>query len=141
MMNEPLSAIMTDNPITVSPLDKLSKVKDILANARFHHVPVIKDKILVGIISSYDIFHIDAANFEKVLVEDVMVKKIVTLEPHEKIGAAAQVFLRHLFHGLPIVNDKKELVGIVTTHDVLRYMFDKEYPGDPLEKIFRGEGK
>jgi CBS domain-containing protein len=63
-----------------------------------------------------------------------MTEKVVTLNPHESVGAAAMIFLKHLFHGLPIVNDEKQLVGIVTTHDILKYEFLKEYPNDVFVK-------
>lgn len=141
MMNEPVSAIMTRQVVTVSPDDKLSLVHEILVSKRFHHLPVVKgpEKKLVGIITSYDLMKIDipVTEYGNAIVRDVMTKKVATLEAHEKIGAAAQVFLRHLFHGLPIVNENKELVGIVTTHDILKYEYDKEYPNDPFELHFR----
>ena len=57
-----------------------------------------------------------------------MTTKVATLGPTELIGAAAQVFLEHLFHGLPIVDEDHNLVGIVTTHDILKYQFYKAYP-------------
>ncbi|MFZ2898911.1 MAG: CBS domain-containing protein [Saprospiraceae bacterium] len=141
MMNEPISAIMTTKVVTVNPEDKLTVVKDILFNKRFHHIPVVKGSKnkLVGIISSHDIFKLDAKfeDYDKLTVQDVMTKKIATLRPEEKIGAAAQVFLRHLFHGLPIVNDELELLGIITTHDILKYNYDKEYPNDEFEIEWR----
>ena len=61
-----------------------------------------------------------------------MTKKVATLYANEKIGAAAQVFLENLFHGLPIVDENDNLIGIVTTHDVLKYEFLKEYPNHEL---------
>ena len=141
MMNESVSSIMTTKVITVHPEDKLTVVKDILFNKRIHHIPVVKGpkNKLVGIITSYDIFKLDRGfdEYDSILVQDVMTKKTATLHPHEKIGAAAQVFLRHLFHGLPIVNDELELLGIVTTHDVLKYNFDREYPNDEFEIQWR----
>ncbi|MCB9285343.1 MAG: CBS domain-containing protein [Lewinellaceae bacterium] len=141
MMNEPISTIMITKVVTVSPDDKLTVVKDILFNKRFHHIPVVKGpkNRLVGIITSYDIFKLNRKfeDYDSIKVQEVMTRKIATLRPEEKIGAAAQIFLRHLFHGMPIVNDDLELVGIITTHDILRYNFDKEYPDDEFEMIWR----
>jgi acetoin utilization protein AcuB len=141
MMNEPISTIMTSKVVTVSPDDKLTVVKDILFNKRFHHIPVVKgpNNRLVGIITSYDIFKLDRRfdEYDAIKVSDIMTKKTATLRPNEKIGAAAQIFLRHLFHGLPIVNDDLELLGIVTTHDILKYNYDREYPNDEFEIEWR----
>jgi len=132
---------MTRKVVTVSPSDKLTTVKNILFDQRFHHIPVVKNEKLVGIITSCDMMKLNLKieDYENIAVEEVMTKKIVTLEANEKIGAAAQIFLRHLFHGLPIVNGEGDLQGIVTTHDIMRYVFDKEYPNDELERIYRAE--
>ncbi|MEZ4948020.1 MAG: CBS domain-containing protein [Saprospiraceae bacterium] len=139
MMNEPLSTIMTTNVITVAPNDSLSKVKEILFDKRFHHIPVVDNSVLVGIVTTYDLVKLNKTfdEYNNMKVSDIMTTNIVTLEPQEKIGAAAQIFLRHLFHGLPIIDDNKVLKGIVTTHDIMKYQFDKEYPDDELEKVYR----
>lgn len=136
MMNERLSSIMTKKVVTVAPDDSLATVKEILFNRGFHHIPVTKNGKLCGIITSYDLMRLDKpfAEYEKIKVEDVMLKKVVTLTPNELVGAAAQIFLKHLFHGLPIVTNEGELVGIVTTHDILKYEFLKEYPDDHFLK-------
>jgi acetoin utilization protein AcuB len=139
MMNEQLSSIMTREVVTVKPSDSLSKVKEILFDKRFHHIPVVEDGKLVGIVTTYDLVKLNKTfdQYEGMTVKEIMTDKVVTLEPQEKIGAAAQIFLRHLFHGLPIVDDQHNLKGIVTTHDIMKYQFDKEYPDDELEKTYR----
>ena len=131
-MNERLYTIMTTDVVTVSPNDKLTKVKDILFTRGFHHIPVVNAGKLCGIITSYDLMRLNEKfeNYDKIVVKDVMKEKVVTLTPTELVGAAAQIFLKHLFHGIPIVNEENELVGIVTTHDILKYEFFKEYPED-----------
>jgi len=133
-MNEPISTIMTKKVFTLSPEDTLSKVREILLNERFHHLPVVKDKKLLGIITSYDLTKSphDVDDYDRIKVKDIMTTKLATLGPNELIGAAAQVFLEHLFHGLPIVDEEHNLVGIVTTHDILKYQFYKAYPDHKL---------
>lgn len=130
MMNEPISKIMTRNVVTVNPEDKLTAVRDILFHKRIHHIPVVSGKKLVGIITSYDLVKLGKGHeeYDQITCKDIMTTKIGTLGPNEKIGAAAEVFLENLIHGLPIVNEANELVGIITTHDVLKYEFLKEYP-------------
>ena len=133
MMNERLSSIMTKDVVTVKPEDSLEIVKELLFHKHFHHLPVINDdNELKGIITSWDLIkrNLKFDEYENYKVKDVMTKKVATLGPNELIGAAAMIFLRHLFHGLPIVDDDRKLVGIVTTHDILKYEFQKEYPDD-----------
>lgn len=128
MMNEPLSSIMTTELITLGPNDTLQAAMDLLTTKRIHHLPVVDGKKLVGLITTYDLFKIDRnkADFGEVRLEEVMTRKLATLEPSDKIGTAAEIFLAHLFHAIPIV-DNGDLAGIVTTHDIMKYCFRKEY--------------
>ena len=134
MMNEPISTIMTKDVVTVRPEDTMAVVKDILFKKHLHHLPVLKDKKLVGIITSFDLVKLGKPSdeYSGIKVEEVMTTRIATMGPNDKIGAAAQVFLENLFHGLPIVDENYNLVGIITTHDILKYQFHKEYPNHKL---------
>ncbi len=137
MMNERLSTIMTKNVITVKPGDSLEVVKELLFEKHFHHLPVLNDdQTLAGILTSWDLIkhNLKFEEYKNKKVEEVMTKKVVTLNPNESVGAAAMIFLKHLFHGLPIIDDNRRLVGIVTTHDILKYEFLKEYPDDTFIK-------
>lgn len=129
-MNEPLASIMSAELVTIHPEDTLADVKKLFKTRRIHHLPVVINKNeLVGLITTYDLFkrEIPPASFENIKVKEVMTTHLATLEPHEKIGAAAELFLENLFHAVPIVTGKR-LVGLVTSFDVLRYQFKKEYP-------------
>ena len=129
MMNEPLSSIMTKNVITASPDDKLSVARDIFKQNRVHHLPIVHGTQLLGILTTYDMFKLveKHEDFDKIFIRDVMTKHVATLEPEDKIGSAAELFLENLFHAVPIVKDG-ELKGIVTSFDVIKYEFHKEYP-------------
>ena len=133
MMNEPLSSIMTKNVITAGPDDKLSVARDVFMKNRVHHLPIVRGTQLVGILTTYDMFKlIDSGHdYDHVHIKEVMTKHVATLEPGDKIGSAAELFLENLFHAVPIV-ENGELVGIVTSFDVIKYEFHKEYPSQTL---------
>ena len=130
MMNEPISTIMTREVITVGPNDSLTVAQEIFLIHKIPHVPVVENKKLVGIISSYDLVKLGKSfdEYKDIKIREVMTKGIATLEPNDKIGSAAEVFMEHLFHGIPITNARGEVVGIVTTHDILKYFYRREYP-------------
>ncbi len=134
-MNEPISSIMTRNLITVSPNDSLEKLKNIFSEKNIHHMPVVEREKLVGLVTTSDLLWLDESfdNYKNIEVSSVMTKKLALLEPSDKIGSAAQVFLRNWFHAIPIVeSESKKLVGIITTFDLLSYSFKKEYPGEKI---------
>ena len=130
MMTERLRSIMTTNVVTVTPQQTVADAWDIIKHKRYHHIPVVEGKRLVGIITSYDLMQLEVcpSEYGEHAIADVMTQHVAYLTPDEQVGAAAEVFMEHLFHGLPICNDRHELVGIVTTHDILQYAYYKEYP-------------
>lgn len=134
-MNEPLSSIMTRNVITAQQDDSLSVAKNIFLNNKVHHLPIVMGSNLVGILTTYDLFKLNGSfngrSFDDIKIREVMTKHVATLEPEDKIGSAAELFLENLFHAIPIVKDGN-LQGIVTSFDVIKYEFMKEYPTQPV---------
>lgn len=130
MMNERVHTIMTSKVITLSPSDTLGQAREIFMTKRIHHIPIVEGKKLVGLITSWDIFKLglSAVAYQDMRVSEVMSTHLATLDPDQHIGAVAEVLMEHLFHAVPIVNEHLELLGIVTTYDVLRYEYHKEYP-------------
>lgn len=132
MMNEPLRLIMTKDIVSVTPDTSLGKVREILLKKGIHHVPVLEDKKLVGLITTWDMFKLgkSADDYADMKAYELMTTHLATLSPDDHIGAAAEVFEEHLFQAIPVVDDNKELVGLITTHDLLDYEYTKEYPQD-----------
>jgi len=130
----PVSSIMTTNLITLNPRDKLTKVKEIFDSNRIHHIPIVQYKTLVGIVSKTDLIaflkgvtkftknspNIDGMRLENCLVEDIMTEGVAKVEPETRIDVVLEVFKENLFHAVPIVNEKNELKGIVTTFDIVK---------------------
>ncbi|MFZ1704216.1 MAG: CBS domain-containing protein, partial [Saprospiraceae bacterium] len=133
MMNEKVETIMIKKLITVSPNDTIRIVTEIFSEKRIHHLPVQENGKLVGLITTYDIWKstLDNSIDNQSLVKDIMSKKVVKIGPDDKVGTAAEIFLDNRFHALPVVSDDGTLLGLVTTFDVLRYEFKREYP-DPI---------
>ncbi|MBK9254381.1 MAG: CBS domain-containing protein [Saprospiraceae bacterium] len=141
MMNETVQSIMIRNVITLHPADSLAIAKDLFMNKRIHHLPVVEDGKLVGLITTYDLWKKDIkmSDYDKINVRDVMSINILKLSPEDKVGTAAELFLDNRFHALPIVENGL-LVGLVTSFDVLKYEFRKEYPQPILfQEVFEEE--
>jgi CBS-domain-containing membrane protein len=51
---------------------------------------------------------------------DIMTLGAATIRPDASVGEAAKVMLQYQVSGLPVVDDKGELVGIITEGDLLR---------------------
>lgn len=131
-MNDPVSKIMSQKLITVTPEDTMDKVLKIFKENRIHHLPVVNDDKLIGLITTSDLLwmnkHFD--EYDGYTAKDVMSTRLATLEEESKIGTAAQIFLKNWFHALPVLNRDKKLVGIVTSFDVVKYSYKQNYPNE-----------
>lgn len=141
MMNEKVESIMIKDLVTLGPESTLAHVSDIFKTKRIHHIPIVDEGKLVGLVTTYDLWRKNAnhGDYDNIQVKEIMSKKLVKLEPEDKIGTAAELFLDNRFHALPVVSDGY-LVGLVTTFDVLRYEFKKEYPEPILYKDVLDKG-
>lgn len=136
MMNELIHTHMTKDVVTLSPDTTLGEARELLLKKRIHHLPVVDGRRLVGMVTSWDIFKLglSAEEYKGMKARDIMTTKVATLDPDQHLGAVADLLTRHLFHAVPIVNDHNELLGIVTSTDIIRYGHTKEYP-ENLDKF------
>ena len=136
MYNEPLSTIMAADPVTVSTQQTVSEARYLLASERIHHLPVVDDGRLVGMISSTDVMGVsfsldddDVASRtigDKVVsIGDLMATDLVTVSATGTIRDAALALSAGGFHALPVVDGSGALVGIVTSTDVIQYLLDQ----------------
>ena len=139
MKNYFVRDIMSVDPITVSEHDTLYSVKQIFDNKNIHHIPVVDNGELKGIISSGDferskqaktmfINHdVDQQNetiLQVTLVGMVMTEKVLTISADDSLFEAYQVFKNNSFRSLPVMQGN-QLVGIITPMDFLDFYFNK----------------
>ncbi len=137
----PIREIMTTDLITVGPEQNVQAIQDLFRENDFHHLPVLDPgERLIGIISKEDVFKLSYVlslqttgktysekEYRSLKAADIMTRYPVTLDPDDTVGLAADIFLANKFHALPIVEDE-QLMGLVTTHDLLAYRFGEPIP-------------
>jgi CBS domain-containing protein len=133
---EPISHIMTKTVVTANEKDDLKKVVEKLKAHTIRHIPIVKGKEVVGIISRTDINRLtfgalfegqenaDEAILEMLTISQVMTSKPKTVSSDTIIRDLAKIFVKEEFHALPVV-DNGELKGIVTTTDVMKYLLEQ----------------
>jgi CBS domain-containing protein len=126
----PIKELMTTNVFTVSPDDRLMKANKIFDEKGFHHLLVVNENELVGILSKTDLLNylwnaMAAENIVKssdILIKDLMTHNPITIDCDDTIGLAADIFLSNKLHSLPVL-DGEELVGVITSYDLLKFTF------------------
>lgn len=116
--------LMSTPVITLRADASTADAAEILRLNRFRHLPVVDgDGILVGIVSDRDLPRIPDP-LPGPLAE-VMTRKVLTGSSGTEISAIARVLVRERIHCLPIVDEFRRPVGILTTTDILRALVDE----------------
>ena len=130
--------VMTCNLITVTPYDTLETVAELFSENNFHHLIVIEDNELAGIVSSTDLerakhgkslfINKSEEGFEEALLKSIYVGSIMSvnvtsLNETDSLKTAYQQFKENAYRCLPVKNEKGKLVGLITPIDLLDYAF------------------
>jgi len=133
--NIKVKEIMTAEVLSVHDNENLSVVAGIFRENPIHHVPVLKGRKPVGIISTQDIFKLifdfdstDTRMLDTLLdhtykIKDVMTGKLVIFEEESTLKDAAKILSDSSLHSILIVDKKGDLTGIVTTTDLVRFLY------------------
>lgn len=131
----PVSQIMAKAVIVVNPTKKISEINQMFNEYQIRHIPVVEGSKLIGVISKNDVLkigygtgdtHPDALNaiYDAHELRDIMVSNPVTVTADTNIKEVAEILSKQSFHSLPVVEDD-EIVGMVTTTDLVKYLLDQ----------------
>jgi acetoin utilization protein AcuB len=114
--------IMTEDPMVLEPSATIAEAMEILASLEIRHLPVMRDKELVGMISERDVYRFadDDARRER-SVATVMNTNVISVEPDASIPEVAAALVENRIGAVPVVDGHDgDVVGIVSYVDVLR---------------------
>lgn len=123
---------MSDEVITVMPETTLPEAEQLMIAHMIRRLPVVENGRLVGIVTYGDIRNARPSRTASLslweldfLAARLKVSEFMTLEPvtilqDVTIGKAAQLMLKYMISGLPVLDSAGELVGIITESDVFR---------------------
>jgi CBS-domain-containing membrane protein len=55
-----------------------------------------------------------------ITAKDIMTKDVITVKPEATVEELARLLMEHKISGVPVVDDKKKIIGIVTENDLIR---------------------
>ncbi|MGA8058903.1 MAG: CBS domain-containing protein [Candidatus Binataceae bacterium] len=113
---------MSPSPTCVGPDDTLAAAKKLMDAGRFRRLPVVESEKLIGIITERDLRqhwgYLDATKVNAAMTPDPL-----TVTPRDTAENAARLMLQHKIGGLPVI-DNSELVGILSTSDLIRALLN-----------------
>lgn len=73
-------------------------------------------------------------NSERILVSDYMTKNLITFKENQPIEDVIDSLIKHKISGGPVVNDKNELIGIISEGDCMKQISESRYYNLPIDK-------
>jgi IMP dehydrogenase len=115
-------SVMIEQPYTIKPDLTVAEAKKVMAEFSVSGLLVEEGGKLLGIITRRDI------TFEKnnkLKVSELMTKDVITAKAGINIDQAKEILHNKRIEKLPVVDDKKHIVGLITSKDILKM---EQYP-------------
>lgn len=129
--------IFSKNLVTLRDTDTLHQAEDLMNNYNIRHLPVVDDtNTLVGILSKSDFIglkHVDS-RLRDFSVKSLMSSPVKTVDINAKVKAVAQLFVSKKISSC-LIMDNGEVVGIVTSEDLIRMLANREESGDADQQM------
>lgn len=128
--------VMSTNLKTISTDTTLEEIRDYLEMYKFHHLPVMSEGKLVGMVSATDfqnvargidlvkeVEKIDLLKvYRSISADKIMTKNPFTVPPDTALDEVADLLSKEKFHAVPVV-ERGNLIGIVSIQDVNFYKY------------------
>ena len=142
-MAEGVDTIMTKKVVVCSPDTSVMEAARKMKDETISSIVVVMDKKPVGIVTERDFTskvvskNLDTA---KNNVDKIMTSPVIVIPPTTTIYYANDYMNKKKFRRLPVVNERGELIGIITQRDILNYLTKqrKKFVMSNLSKNLRG---
>jgi len=67
------------------------------------------------------------------LVSDYMTTKLITFRPDQPVSEVVESLIKNRISGGPVVNDKNELLGIISEGDCIKHISESRYYNMPMD--------
>lgn len=131
-MNVKIADLMAKNVVTTHPHKTIGHVKKMMRKNNISSVPVVDtDNKPVGIVTTND-FRIKLKDTEP--VSKLLSDHVYSVPAYNDASVAAKVMQNYKIHHV-LVTHEKEIVGIVSSFDLLKLLDDNKYvPKNPPTK-------
>jgi len=115
--------VMSHEPITCAPEDPIHKIYSLIIASGFIAFPVVQKDEVIGIISRRDLLRagnvrISVKNQADTTVDRVMTTPVISVTPDDQVATAARLMVDHDISILPVIDERKRIVGVIDRHDV-----------------------
>jgi CBS domain-containing protein len=122
MDQDSVRSLMSSRVISVPPSMPILAAIDIILSNNYNGVPVVdRDGLLVGILTKYDLIIKRGYIQDDTKVAEVMNKEPLVLSDSMSVEDAVAMFSEHhKVDPIPVLNDEKKVVGVISRADMVR---------------------
>jgi len=125
---------MSKEVITVSVDHSMYQATQKLKDHNIQILPVLKKDKLVGVITDRDLKKASASDattleihellyaLSRIKIKGIMTKDPVTVSPDFTVEETAEILLNNRISGVPVVNEKNKVVGVITKTDLFKVL-------------------
>jgi CBS domain-containing protein len=131
-LQETVADNMTRAVRSVPPEMTVSDLYRLFAADDFDAYPVVQDGRLVGVVSKLDALKVFALAKDRILphyvdgmagtVNEIMSTDVVTVDPATILQRVLELMIKHRFKSVPVVDKRRNLIGIISREDAMRAM-------------------
>lgn len=126
--------IMSTPVYVVSPEETVARARNLMLRHKIGRLVIIENNKPIGIVTKKDITRrLSQAEpqwrrrpIDAIPVRKVMTESLITIFPDATPRQLAELMSENNIGGLPVVNNKDEVIGIVTKWDLIKYFSDLE---------------
>ena len=112
--------VMTTLIITGTKTQTLRHIQALLRENRVAGIPIVDGEKLIGIVSTEDIINALDKGYIDSPVEERMTRNVISLQDDMPLAFAISYLNKYRYGRFPVLNKDHELVGILTSTDVIR---------------------
>jgi IMP dehydrogenase len=110
---------MIQDPVTLSVESNVSDALELMRQHKIGGIPVVDESNkLVGIVTNRDLRF--QKNLDKPVKEIMTSENIITTQEGTDLDNAREILQEYKIEKLPVVNDKNELIGLITYKDITK---------------------
>lgn len=121
--------IMSAPVYVVSPDETVARARNLMLRHKIGRLVIIENNKPIGVVTKKDISRrLNQAEpqwrrrpIDDIPVRKVMTESLITIFPDATPRQLAELMVENNIGGLPVVNSKNEVIGIVTKWDLIRY--------------------
>ncbi len=116
--------------------DDIFQASKFMKKERIRNLPVVdKKNKLIGLITLREIVDALTEGSGKQLVGEVMIREVKALGPDTPLKGAIEVMIVNKFGSMPVVDEHRKLLGMVTELDLLKRLYSVADMPDDFYRI------